>query len=245
MNKINFIAFPAVSNASDDGLLAMGGDLTVDSLVSAYSQGIFPWFNHDQPILWWSPDPRLVLFPSEVRISRSLKKKIRQQQFEVSANQAFTEVIKSCAFRGMNLGKNQSKSLSREDTWITDSMQEAYTALHQQGYAHSIEVWEQGILVGGLYGLVLGKVFFGESMFSVASDASKVALATLCAWLRANDYEIIDCQVSNGHLLSLGAREIARSEFLTHLRSLNIEQPTLNFAQDISQLDAETVIKQQ
>ena len=239
MSDINFVTFPAVTNADQDGLLAMGGDLSVDTLVSAYRQGIFPWFNKDQPILWWSPDPRMVLVPSEIKISRSLAKKISQQRFSITCNQNFAQVINSCALRSQMPNTQMSNG---DDTWITASMQRAYNTLHRQGYAHSIEAWDDGQLVGGLYGLALGDVFFGESMFSHATDASKVALAALCCWLRQHDYQLIDCQVSSDHLLSLGAKEISRELFLTSLKNINIHQASTNFAKDISHLSPESVI---
>ncbi|MCL4122396.1 UNVERIFIED_CONTAM: hypothetical protein GTU68_011903 [Idotea baltica] len=207
----------------------MGGDLSVDTLVSAYCQGIFPWFNNDQPILWWSPDPRMVLVP----------KRIRQQRFKVSCNQRFEQVINSCALRGL---KSTNELSDNTETWITESMAVAYTALHKQGYAHSVEVWEEDELVGGLYGLALGNVFFGESMFSIATDASKIALATLCCWLRQHDFHLIDCQVSSDHLTSLGAKEVSRELFLDSLKTINIHQPCINFGKDISQLRPESVI---
>lgn len=237
MNKINFVSFPPVTTADQDGLLAMGGDLSVDTLISAYRQGIFPWFSIGQPILWWSPDPRMVLHPVEIKISRSLAKKIRQQRYAISCNRDFSSVIKQCALRGQD-----RKVVSADTTWITDSMNKAYTALHEHGYAHSIEVWDDNQLVGGLYGIALGDVFFGESMFSSVTDASKIALATLCCWLRVNGYQLIDCQISSEHLLSLGAKEIPRSDFLSSLENINISQPCENFGKDISQLPTESVI---
>lgn len=246
MSKINFIRFPDLNNANQDGLLATGGDLSVDTLVSAYSQGIFPWFNQNQPILWWSPNPRLVLFPNEVKISRSLAKCLRKKHYKVTVNKAFEEIIENCASRCQKPAQRPSHRAdfvqAIEETWITQSMQEAYIALHQQSYAHSIEVWQQDTLVGGLYGLALGKVFFGESMFSSATDASKVALASLCTWLRAHNWKVIDCQVSSSHLLSLGAREIARSEFISYLQDIDIHQTASSFAQEITQYAPDSVI---
>jgi leucyl/phenylalanyl-tRNA---protein transferase len=239
MTNINYISFPAVCNADQDGLLAMGGNLTVDTLVSAYRQGIFPWFNHDQPILWWSPDPRMVLIPGEIKVSRSLAKIIRQKRFRVSCNQNFKQVIRNCALRGQDSTIDNS---FESDTWITQSMVKAYNALHCQGYAHSIEVWDGDQLVGGLYGLAMGQVFFGESMFSIVNDASKVALATLCCWLKQHDYQLIDCQVSSEHLLSLGAKKITRAQFMEYLSNINIQQKSINFGKDISQLSTESVI---
>lgn len=223
---VEFVSFPSVNNASAEGLLAMGGDLSIDTLVSAYSQGIFPWFNDDQPILWWSPDPRMVLFPSDVHVSRSLRKKIRQNAFEISCDKAFEEVIKACALRGQ-----QNAAVPKADTWITDSMASAYLDLHQQGYAHSIEVWQDNELVGGLYGVVLGKVFFGESMFSRATDASKVGFVALCKWLHQKQFSVIDCQIASDHLFSLGAIEISRQHFIEYLQDIDILKVNENFSQ--------------
>lgn len=234
---INFIRFPDVSNSNEDGLLAMGGDLDLNTLVSAYAQGIFPWFNDDQPVLWWSPDPRMVLYPNEVKISRSLRKTINKKHLRVTCNQAFDQVIEACALRG-----EQNPLLINEDTWITEDMQSAYLQLHKFGYAHSIEVWQNKDLVGGLYGVSLGKVFFGESMFSRVSDASKVAFVSLAQSLAEQGFSIIDCQVSSDHLLTLGAREIPRSEFLKHLQHIDIHQPNLDFENSISQASANNVI---
>lgn len=218
---LNFQPFPALENADDDGLLAMGGDLSVNTLVSAYAQGVFPWFNPGQPILWWSPDPRLVLYPEQVKVSRSLKKSLRNK-FTVTCNQAFEQVISGCALRG--------QAHSDEPTWITDSMYEAYFSLHQQHYAHSIEVWHGESLVGGLYGVCLGKVFFGESMFSRMPDASKTALVYLCQHLINQQFKLIDCQVASDHLLSLGAVEIPRNEFVNSLVNIDINQASPDFA---------------
>jgi len=234
---VNFVAFPDVINANEDGLLAMGGDLSVDTLVSAYGQGIFPWFNQDQPILWWSPDPRLVLYPERVKVSRSLAKTIRSSKYRVSCNTQFERVIKGCALRG-----STQAHTTPADTWITDSMSSAYLELHRLGYAHSIEVWQENTLVGGLYGVALGQVFFGESMFSSASDASKVALVALCTWLKHLNFSVIDCQVASEHLISLGAEEITRSAFLEVLDGVNIEHTQTNFAVDFEQLSLENAI---
>lgn len=237
LKKIDYIAFPDVSNCNEDGLLAMGGDLNLNTLVSAYSQGIFPWFNDDQPILWWSPDPRMVLFPSEIKISRSLRKTINKQQFKVTCNQAFDLVIDACALRG-----EREPLLVNEDTWITDDMQTAYQQLHESGYAHSVEVWQDEELVGGLYGVSLGKVFFGESMFSRVSDASKVAFVSLAQSLNKQGFSVIDCQVSSDHLLSLGAREITRNDFLAYLQHIDVQQPNFNFENGISHASTNSVI---
>ena len=198
-------SFPPVETAlvEPDGLLCVGGDLSPARLLEAYRRGIFPWFSEGQPILWWSPDPRTVLFPGEFKVSRSLAKTLRNGGFEVTFDRAFGEVMHRCGDQG----------LRPEGTWISPAMLEAYTRLHQLGFAHSVETWREGTLVGGLYGVALGKVFFGESMFSAARDASKVALHALVDSLLAGNVEVIDCQVATGHLLSLGARLIRRSEF--------------------------------
>jgi len=192
-----------------DGLLAIGGDLSPERIISAYYNGIFPWYNHDQPILWWSPNPRAVLFPEKLHISRSLKKIIRKKVFTCSIDQAFKQVIFACA---------QSPRKDQDGTWITDGMQQAYINLHRMGIAHSAECWLDGELVGGLYGLSLGKVFFGESMFARQSNASKVAFVHLLDELIKDDYALIDCQVTTEHLLSLGAEEIPRDLFLKLLK---------------------------
>ncbi len=187
-----------------DGLLAVGGSLTPRRLLRAYRLGIFPWYSPGQPILWWSPDPRLVLLPEALKISRSLRKTLRRGQFVVSADADFAAVIVACAApRDLESG-----------TWITPEMNQAYNRLHRLGHAHSIEVWRQGELVGGLYGVAVGRVFFGESMFSRTSDASKVALVHLTAQLRRWDFAVIDCQVRTPHLTSLGAADIPRATFL-------------------------------
>lgn len=190
-----------------NGLLAAGGELSVASLLRAYRRGIFPWFNPGEPILWWSPDPRMVLFPDEFKISRSLKKTLARADYEVRVDTAFTRVMRACAApRGKDGG-----------TWISEPMIAAYTALHEAGHAHSFETWTRSEageeLVGGLYGVALGRAFFGESMFSRRSDASKIALAHLVEFLAAQGFGVIDCQMNTAHLASLGAREIPRGEF--------------------------------
>ena len=199
--------FPPLEAASPEGLLAVGGDLNPDRLLSAYRQGIFPWYSDDQPILWWSPDPRAVLYPSKLHISKSLRKSLRTRGFEVSADRAFALVIAACA-ESRNRG---------EGTWITSGMQDAYCALHRMGYAHSVETWHNGELVGGLYGLAIGKAFFGESMFSRVADASKTALVGLATSLAAEGYRFIDCQVVSEHLTSLGAEATPRDRFAAAL----------------------------
>ena len=201
--------FPPLECANQYGLLAIGGDLTVERLMLAYRSGIFPWFNPGEPILWWSPDPRSVIFPENFEPSRSLRKSIRNRGYRFTLNKAFEDVITQCAAPR----KNES------DTWITDDMHQAYINLHHQGVAHSAETWLDDKLVGGLYGIAMGKVFFGESMFSRSTDASKVALAHLVAQLRQWHYTMIDCQVSSVHITSLGAVEIPRTEFIKRLES--------------------------
>jgi leucyl/phenylalanyl-tRNA---protein transferase len=202
------LRFPRPELADPDGLLAVGGDLTPERLLLAYRLGIFPWYANDTPILWWSPNPRLVLFPDELKVSKSLLRVIAKGVFTVTIDRAFREVIEHCA------------SVRRGDvegTWLVPEMIEAYCRLHQLGYAHSVESWHEGELVGGLYGVALGRVFFGESMFTLKTDASKVALVHLVKLLRAGEFRLIDCQVITRHLQSLGAREISRREFLSRL----------------------------
>ena len=195
--------FPPLDAASPEGLLAIGGDLHPDRILSAYRKGIFPWFNGDQPILWWSPDPRAVLLPSKILISRSLKKNIRNRGFIITTDQAFVDVVKECA-----KDREQQKG-----TWITKEMRDAYTALYSRGYAHSVETWQNGELVGGLYGISIGKAFFGESMFARVTDSSKTALVGLSTLLTTWEYHFIDCQVRSSHLDSLGAKCIPRNQF--------------------------------
>ena len=206
--------FPPLEAASPEGLLAVGGDLNPDRLLSAYRQGVFPWFSDGQPILWWSPDPRAILYPADLHISRSLRKSLRTQGFEVTADRAFDDVIQRCA---------ESRN-AREGTWITSGMQEAYCTLHRMGYAHSVETWQNGQLVGGLYGLAIGKAFFGESMFSQITDASKTALVALSVSLSAGGYHFIDCQVVSEHLNSLGAKAVPRYRFSSELKQA-VETP--------------------
>lgn len=200
------LLFPHPSMSDPMGILAIGGDLSPQRILLAYRHGIFPWYQDPGPIFWWSPDPRLVLFPGDIKVSRSLARVIKKQLFTVTIDQAFGEVIRACA-------------RTREQTWITPAMIEAYDALHRLGYAHSFESWHQGKLVGGLYGVELGRAFFGESMFSIQSDASKVALVYLARHLFDNrGFAFIDCQTTTQHLKRLGAREIPRKEFLERLR---------------------------
>ncbi len=201
--------FPPVETAltEPNGLLAAGGDLSPAWLVAAYRRGIFPWFSDDQPILWWSPDPRMVLFPDDLRVRRSLAKRVRNGGFRITADRAFPSVVDACA----------APRHRQPGTWITPEMHDAYTPPHHLGLAHSVETWSGERLVGGLYGVALGPIFFGESMFSLEPDASKVALVALCRAMQAGGGRLIDCQMHTAHLASLGARDIARREFIGYL----------------------------
>lgn len=201
--------FPSVDHANDEGLLAVGGDLSPERLLLAYKSGIFPWFNEDALILWWSPDPRMVLFPKEIKVSKSMRKVLRNSSFELTKNKAFEQVIDNCA---------QLERKGQEGTWITPKMKAAYLDLHQKGFAVSYEVWQAKDLVGGLYGIDLGHVFCGESMFSLVSNASKYAFIHLAKELETKDYKLIDCQVYTEHLASLGAKEIDRTVFMSYLK---------------------------
>ena len=217
-------AFPPVGEAlrEPDGLLCVGGDLSQPRLLEAYRRGIFPWYSEGQPILWWSPDPRTVLFPEEFKVSRSLAKSCRNRGYEVTFDRAFVAVMQHCA----------DASLRPEGTWISPEMLVAYRNLHAAGYAHSIETWLEGRLVGGLYGIALGRVFFGESMFSRERDASKVALLQLVDFALARGVGLIDCQVASPHLASLGARDIPRGEFVARLeRAIPDLAPSVDWAQ--------------
>lgn len=214
----NDLAFPPVERAlrEPNGLLAAGGDLSPQRLVNAYRAGIFPWFEQGQPILWWSPDPRTVLRPDQVHVSRSLAKLMRQGRFTVTFDQAFSDVITACA----------APRDYTDQTWITGAMRQAYGQLHALGYAHSVEVWEGEQLAGGLYGVAMGQVFFGESMFSRADNASKVGFVTLARHLAASGFVLIDCQMPTRHLESLGAAPMPRSEFVQILRD-HIDAPSI------------------
>ncbi len=199
--------FPDTKYASEEGLLALGGDLSPQRLLAAYRKGIFPWYNPGEPILWWSPDPRCVIFPDQYKPQRSLKKSIRKNKFYFTFDQAFEDVINQCA-------APREKGAC---TWITNEMREAYIHLHRLGYAHSVEAWIDDYLAGGLYGIGLGGVFFGESMFSQVTDSSKAALNFLVSHLVAWDYQLVDCQITSPHLLRLGAVEVSRTDFLERL----------------------------
>lgn len=204
--------FPPVERAlaEPNGLLAAGADLAVPRLIEAYRNGIFPWYSEGQPVLWWSPDPRMVLFPREFKLTRSLRKRIARHDYEVKADSAFDTVIRCCA----------GPRAAQEGTWITDDMIAAYNAFHRRGHAHCIETWIGGTLAGGLYGVAIGRMFFGESMFTEVADASKIALAHLVRQLERWDYGMIDCQMPTAHLARFGAREIPRVEFMRKLASL-------------------------
>ncbi|SEA24777.1 leucyl/phenylalanyl-tRNA--protein transferase [Desulfuromusa kysingii] len=202
--------FPPVETAEDCGLLAVGGDLSPERLLLAYSLGIFPWYNQGDPILWWSPDPRCVLFPENLHISRSLKRFIRRTSYRISFNEDFSAVIYWC--RRLRAG------LDGSGTWITPEMKQAYIRLHKLGFAHSVECWDGDQLIGGLYGICIGRCFFGESMFSRSQNASKVVLVHLLEYLGEKKFELLDCQQTTDHLLSMGAEEISRDQFQQHLQ---------------------------
>jgi len=203
------VEFPDPSLANEEGLLAAGGDLSPQTLLAAYARGIFPWYAEDQPVLWWSPDPRMVLFPAEFHCSKRLARRMRQGVYSISFDEAFDDIIETCA---------EIPRHGEGGTWILPEMMDAYRRLHQLGHAHSVEVWDnrEGVseIVGGLYGVLLNRVFFAESMFSRRRDASKVALAALCERALQEEWTLIDCQFHTDHLQSLGAREIARDRFL-------------------------------
>lgn len=205
--------FPPVSEANDDGILAIGGDLSPKRLLLAYQSGIFPWFEDDEPIIWWSPNPRMVLFLDELVVSKSMRNILNRNVFKVTFNQNFRAVISNC----QNIKRN-----GQNGTWITNDMIEAYCKLNEMGIAKSVEVWQNEELVGGLYGIDLGHIFCGESMFSKVSNASKVAFIALVDQLKANNYKLLDCQVYNEHLESLGCREIDRIDFMKILKSKSL-----------------------
>jgi leucyl/phenylalanyl-tRNA--protein transferase len=203
------LRFPAVEHATPDGLLAIGGDLQPERLLEAYRHGIFPWYNEGQPILWWSPDPRTVLFPAQLHVSRSLKRSLRPGQFTVTLDTCFETIVRQC--------EGPRPQYPEGGTWITPAMIEAYTTLHRHGYAHSVESWQGDQLVGGLYGVAIGSAFFAESMFTKVDDGSKVALVRLVRQLATWDFRIIDCQQSSPHVLRLGAEEIPRRVYVDRI----------------------------
>ena len=210
------LAFPDPRDATEDGLLAYGGDLSSQRLLQAYQKGIFPWYSKGDPILWWSPNPRLLLYPEKFKVRKSFRRVLRSGKFSVTFDQHFSEVITHCATVDRK---------GQQSTWIVDEMIEAYTRLHKEGYAHSVEVHQEGKLVGGLYGVALGKAFFGESKFSLVSDASKVAFKALSDVLGSRGYDFIDCQMKTDHMIGLGAEVVKRDVFLDAL-DLAIEKPT-------------------
>ncbi len=210
------IGFPPPHLSRSDGLLAVGGDLSQARLLLAYRMGIFPWYSHDEPIIWWSPDPRLVLYPKEMRVSRRLRRTIRKGRFHLTMDTAFEQVIRACARVRLENGQG---------TWIVDEMIKAYCKMHESGFAHSVEAWHEGELVGGLYGISLGRSFFGESMFTRVTDASKVAFARFVEHLQGSSFDMIDCQVETNHLMRFGAREIPRKLFLKQLAK-SLQSPT-------------------
>ncbi|GAA0309744.1 leucyl/phenylalanyl-tRNA--protein transferase [Psychrobacter aestuarii] len=217
LKRLGRYDFPDPIHADPEGigLIAMGGDLAMSTLLSAYAQGLFPWFNTDEPIAWWCPEPRCVLYPDGYAPSKSLRRQAKNSPWQISVNRAFDEVIHACSL------PRQDGLSDGEHTWIHDEMIAAYTELHQQGFAHSIEVWdESGVLIGGLYGLKLGGIYFGESMFHHASNASKIAFWGLVQLCRATDVALIDCQLENPHLMSLGASTLPRADFLQRLDDL-------------------------
>jgi len=209
--------FPPVDSADQHGILALGGELTVERLINAYSHAIFPWYDEDQPVIWWSPDPRFVLFPEKLRVSKSMRQVIKRGIFEIRFDTAFRDVISSCA---------ETPRRHERGTWITPDMLEAYCMLHENGYAHSVEAWRDGKLAGGLYGVSLGSMFFGESMFTREANASKAAFITLVTKLINHGFSLVDSQVHTNHLESLGAEEIPRTEYLEYL-SLGLSRSTL------------------
>ncbi len=209
LDENEYFEFPPVHTGTPEGIVATGGSVSPGMLISAYSQGIFPWYSENEPILWWSPDPRFVLFFENLHVSASMKKLLKKGRFQLTFDTAFREVITACG---------RAKRPGQEGTWITPEMIEGYTALHEIGYAHSLEVWERGVLAGGLYGVSLGRCFFGESMFTKVSNASKIALICLSKTLEAANFHFIDSQVYNPHMASLGAADISRERYFELLR---------------------------
>lgn len=231
-NPLQGFPDPALAEREPDGLLAVGGDLSPQRLYDAYRRGIFPWYSEGQPILWWSPDPRTLLFPDQVHIARSLRRTLRRNRFTYSVDRDFSAVIHACA----------APRPGADGTWLLPEMIRAYERLHAQGHAHSVEIWRKGELVGGLYGVSIGKAFFGESMFSLESDASKVALVALCRRLAAHGFALLDCQVFNAHLQRMGAVQVPRKAFLRRLGAAcatpdyGAWQPALQTPRPVSEL---------
>ncbi len=226
------LSFPPAYLTDKSGILAIGGDLSPERLLSAYIVGIFPWFNPDEPILWWCPDPRMVLFPSRIKISKSMRPMIRKNEFRVSVNESFRAVMQACK-------ETYRPSQGYLGSWISDELIDSFHVLHRLGYAHSVEIWHKNQLVGGLYGIILGKCFFGESMFSTLSNASKLAFVALAKNLERLGFQLIDCQVETEHLASLGAENMSRQDFLGMLRSCVSSEPfdlKQNFETDLIKL---------
>lgn len=208
--------FPDPERSPSKDVIAAGGDLSPERLLAAYKRGIFPWYNEGEPILWWSPDPRMVLFPDDLKIAKSMRPLFNSQKFKVTYNTVFEEVMRNCQ-------ENDRKGQSGE-TWINDEMIAAYTTFNEQGYAHSVEVWEDNILVGGLYGIAIGKLFFGESMFTKVSNASKFGFISLVNILKSKNFQLIDCQQETQHLTSLGGKMISRKEFMSYVKNNDDER---------------------
>ena len=202
------LSFPPVESATKEGVVAIGGDLSTERLILAYKNGIFPWYSEGYPITWYSPDPRMVLYPQDIKVSKSMRQLIKKADFKITFNTAFADVIRQC---------KTIKRNGQEGTWITEAMQKAYIKLHKKGFAKSVEVWQDGNLVGGLYGIDLGTIFCGESMFSTVSNASKIAFVWLAHYLEKQNYKLMDCQIYNEHLARMGALEISRKVFLSYL----------------------------
>jgi len=218
--------FPHPSTADSNGVLAIGGDLHPERLLLAYQYGIFPWFNEGDPVIWWHPDPRFVIYPDEVKIAKSMRPYFNQEKYSITFDRSFIDVIDAC--------QNISRK-GQPGTWITEDIIDAYDYLHQMGYAHSVEVWADEELVGGLYGVSLGKVFFGESMFSKEKNTSKIALIALCRVLEEKGFQFIDCQIANAHLKSMGGRYISREEFMSCMRKNIFEETIRGSWVDIAQ----------
>lgn len=225
-------SFPPVYLAEKNGLLAIGGDLSEERLLQAYRQGIFPWYAQGDPILWWSPEPRTVLYPDRFVISRTLRKVLKRNLFNITFDYAFSKVIAGCA---------SVHTEKHADTWIVEEMGEAYIRLHERGYAHSVEAWADGILAGGLYGVAMGRCFFGESMFTQKPNASKVAFAVLVRYLKSRGFHLIDCQMKTDHLMRFGAVEIPRKTFIKELtHALSVSEPAGKWVFDLQRISPET-----
>ena len=220
------IAFPPAHLANPDGILAIGGDLSAERLLLAYRQGLFPWFNPEDPILWWSPDPRFVLYPKELKVAKSMRPYFNQRKFDYTIDQHFEQVMRCC--------QQQWRKGQGGGTWISDGMIQAYLHLHREGYAHSVEVWQNGELVGGLYGVCIGKIFYGESMFATVSNASKAGFIKLVKLLEKMDFWLIDCQQETDHLRTLGARLIPRVDFLDYMKNNEKEETMIGNWSDLS-----------